>query len=362
MSPRGKTLAYISRSRLHRNRANLVQTIRTVEAFAQSGIDVRLYMPPWKGRQGLTTRLADLGVSMPLDIHFSLLLHSRFRLRPFVLMYQRELRAADIVYVRHVDLTLELCRSRIPHVLEIHAFDRAFGKRGWLAPIVAAHREGLVQYLLPISHAAAARLVEAGAEPGRVHVAPSGVDLATFETVDAVDPAALRHPRVVHIGSLSHDRGLAVFEALADSGVADVSLVGSGLVDVQSRPGLRIVDYVPHRAVAEWYGRSEIAVIPYQRDLNTADAMSPVKLFEAMAAGRAVVASDLPPIREIVVDGVNGLLVEPEDLDGWIAAVKRLSLDPDLATRLASAARSDAKNYSWRRRAEDIARACGWTP
>lgn len=360
MSPRGKALAYISRSRLHRNRANLVQTIRTVEAFALSGIDVRLYMPPWKGRQGLAARLADLGVSTPLDIHFSLLLHSRFRLRPFVLMYQRELRAADIVYVRHVDLTLELCRSRIPHVLEIHAFDRAFGKRGWLAPIVAAHREGLVQYLLPISHAAAARLVEAGADPGRVHVAPSGVDLATFETVEPVDPAALGHPRVVHIGSLSHDRGLAVFEALADSGVADVSLVGSGLADVRSRPGLRIVDYVPHRAVAEWYGRSEIAVIPYQRDLNTADAMSPVKLFEAMAAGRAVVASDLPPIREVVVDGVNGLLVEPEDLDGWIAAVKRLSLDPDLATRLASAARSDAKKYSWRRRAEDIARACGW--
>jgi glycosyltransferase involved in cell wall biosynthesis len=360
LSPTGKTLVYISRSRLHRNRANLVQTVRTVEAFVQSGIGVRLYMPPWKGRQGLATRLSDLGVAQPLDIHFSLLLHSRFRLRPFVLLHQRELRAADIVYVRHVDLTLELCRSRVPHVLEIHAFDRAFGKKGWLAPIVAAQRAGLVQHLLPISHAAAARLVEAGADPERVHVAPSGVDLPAFEAVEPVDPAELRHPRVVHIGSLSHDRGLAVFEALADSGVADVSLVGSGLTDVRPRPGLRMVDYVPHRAVAEWYGRSEIAVIPYQRDLNTADAMSPVKLFEAMAAGRAVVASDLPPIREIVVDGVNGLLVEPEDLDGWIAAVKRLSLDPDLATRLASAARSDAKKYSWRRRADDIARACGW--
>jgi glycosyltransferase involved in cell wall biosynthesis len=218
-----------------------------------------------------------------------------------------------------------------------------------------------VRHLLPISHAAAGRLVAAGADPSRVHVAPSGVDLAAFESIPPIDPAALRHPRVVHIGSLSHDRGLAVFEALVDSGVADVTLVGSGLTDVRERPGLTLVGYVPHRDVPMWYGHADIAVIPYQRDLETVDSMSPVKLFEAMASGRPVVASDLPPIREVIVDGENGLLVDPEDVEGWIAAVRRLQIDPKLPNRLAQQARITAKDFSWTRRAQRIAAACGWS-
>jgi len=361
VSSAGTKLVYVSRSRLHRNRANLVQTVRTAEAFAEIGIDIRLYMPPWKGGRRLADRLAELGVSRPVDVRFSPLLHSRFRLWPFVFVHRRELQAADVVYVRSVDLSLALCQRGIPHVLEIHAVDRALVNRGRMAAVVDAQRQGLVRHLLPISHAAAARLIDAGADPARVHVAPSGVDLAAFEAVPPLDPAALCHPRVVHIGSLSHDRGLAVFEALVDSGVADVTLVGSGLTDVRERPGLTLVGYVPHRDVPDWYGRAEIAVIPYQRDLETVDSMSPVKLFEAMASGRPVVASDLPPIREVIVDGENGLLVDPDDVEGWIAAVRRLQGDPNLPIRLAQQARIMAKDFSWTRRAQRIAAACGWS-
>jgi glycosyltransferase involved in cell wall biosynthesis len=361
VSSAGTKLVYVSRSRLHRNRANLVQTVRTAEAFAEIGIDIRLYMPPWKGGRRLADRLAELGVSRPLDVRFSSLLHSRFGLWPFVFVHRRELEAADVVYVRSVDLSLALCQRGIPHVLEIHAVDRALVNRGRMAAVVDAQCRGLVRHLLPISHAAAGRLVAAGADPSRVHVAPSGVDVAAFESIPPLDPAALHHPRVVHIGSLSHDRGLAVFEALVDSGVADVTLVGSGLTDVRERPGLTLVGYVPHRDVPDWYGRAEIAVIPYQRDLETVDSMSPVKLFEAMASGRPVVASDLPPIREVIVDGENGLLVDPDDVEGWIAAVRRLQGDPDLPNRLAQQAHITAKDFSWMRRAQRIAAACGWS-
>jgi glycosyltransferase involved in cell wall biosynthesis len=89
--------------------------------------------------------------------------------------------------------------------------------------------------------------------------------------------------------------------------------------------------------------------------------MSPVKLFEAMASGRPVVASDLPPIREVIVDGENGLLVDPDDVEGWIAAVRRLQGDPNLPIRLAQQARIMAKDFSWTRRAQRIAAACGWS-
>lgn len=353
-------VVYISRSRLHKNRANLVQTIRTAEAFVRMGVDLRLFMPPWKGGGTVAGRLSDLGVQHAIDIRVSPWLHSRFRLWPFVLIHRKELLAADAVYVRSVDLSVQLCRNRVPHVLEVHAIDGTLVNTGRMETVVAAQRAGMIRHLLPISRAARARLVAAGADAARVHVAPSGVDLDAFGIVPPLEPETFRQPRVIHVGSLSQDRGLAILQALVDSGVATVTLVGASLPELRERPGLSVVGYVSHREVPAWYGRSDVAVIPYQRDLDTVESMSPVKLFEAMGAGRVVVASDLPAIREIIVDGENGLLVEPDDVEAWIATVRRLRDDPHLAVKLAAAARASAEQYSWRRRAEKIAEACGW--
>jgi glycosyltransferase involved in cell wall biosynthesis len=82
--------------------------------------------------------------------------------------------------------------------------------------------------------------------------------------------------------------------------------------------------------------------------------MSPVKLFEAMAAGRPVIASDLPVLREIITDGENGLLVQPEDPQAWIQAIRRLQKSPQLAAEIAGNARKTAQSYSWDRRAAGI--------
>ena len=66
------------------------------------------------------------------------------------------------------------------------------------------------------------------------------------------------------------------------------------------------------------------------------DITSPLKLFEYMAAGRPIVASDLPSIREVLRDGVNALLVPPGDPVAMAAAIARLLGDRALAARLAA--------------------------
>ena len=71
-------------------------------------------------------------------------------------------------------------------------------------------------------------------------------------------------------------------------------------------------------------------------------------LIEAMAAGVPVIATDVPGIRDVVRDGVTGLLVPPGDPAALAAAVARLSADPTLRHRLTTAARADVRDrFTW---------------
>ena len=73
-----------------------------------------------------------------------------------------------------------------------------------------------------------------------------------------------------------------------------------------------------------------------------------------MAAGRPIVASDLPSIREVLAHEVNALLVPPGDAAALARAIERLLADPVLASRLARAALDGVPEYSWDRRAERL--------
>jgi glycosyltransferase involved in cell wall biosynthesis len=81
---------------------------------------------------------------------------------------------------------------------------------------------------------------------------------------------------------------------------------------------------------------------------------SPLKLFEYMAAGRAIVASDLPSVREVLHDGVDALLVPPGDAVALAGAIRRLVAEPALAEQLGRRAAEAAPRYSWSRRAERL--------
>jgi glycosyltransferase involved in cell wall biosynthesis len=77
-------------------------------------------------------------------------------------------------------------------------------------------------------------------------------------------------------------------------------------------------------------------------------------MFEYMAAGRAIVASDLPAIREVLQHEMNAVLVRPGDPQALSAGIQRLAADPDLAERLARQAFEDVARYAWERRAERL--------
>ena len=91
---------------------------------------------------------------------------------------------------------------------------------------------------------------------------------------------------------------------------------------------------------------------------RSVDYASPLKIFDYMAAGRAIVAPDQPNIREVLQDGRTALLFDPARPDAMWEAVARLLEDRGLRARLGQAARAEleARDYTWRGNAKRIVR------
>lgn len=111
---------------------------------------------------------------------------------------------------------------------------------------------------------------------------------------------------------------------------------------------------VPQAEVARALALANVVAAPFLESAMTAEHTSPIKAFEAMAAGRALVISDTKAAREIVQEGVTGVFAKPGDAAAWTAALERVLSDRSLQTRLARAAFDRAPEYAWRRRAERL--------
>ena len=99
----------------------------------------------------------------------------------------------------------------------------------------------------------------------------------------------------------------------------------------------------------------DVCAMPHPYTAHYATATSPLKLFEYMASGRAIVASDLPGWSDVVCDGESALLVPPDDADALADAIQSLHDDPALRARLAACARQIVfERYTWDVRARMI--------
>ena len=110
---------------------------------------------------------------------------------------------------------------------------------------------------------------------------------------------------------------------------------------------VRFTGIVAHAEVPRLMAAADIAVVPYP-PIDRELWLSPLKLFEYMASGTAIVASAVGQLKEIIQDRNNGLLVPPGDIAAMTVALHKLIDDPALRSRLSQQAREDAvQKYSW---------------
>jgi hypothetical protein len=172
-----------------------------------------------------------------------------------------------------------------------------------------------------------------------------------------------------YFGHLYAGRGVEIIEAMADARPRILFLVfGGNEADIQARRSanrrhnLQFVGHAPHAVARQAMTAADVLLLPYQASVSigiarhdTAAWMSPMKMFEYLAAGVPIISSDLPVLREVLQHDRNALLADPANPGAWVAALDRVAADPALARRLGETGHADyLAHYTWDQRAERI--------
>jgi glycosyltransferase involved in cell wall biosynthesis len=380
-------ILYLADVRFPIERANGIQTFETCWALAERGPDVLLLVRP--------DSIAPARDPFAFYGHPA---HSRLEIRR-VLPAPAPLRRAgylaqalgaassrrtDVVYTRDLGVASAILSGRPlwrpPVVYESHGFAPAVSGalpaliRNAPAPSPAKlrrlHRRehfvwGRADGYVAITELLADELRERFGQRNNLAVVPDGVRLDPDRVYDP--PPARARPLVVYAGHLYPWKGVDVLvDAMAYLPDCDARIVGG-------HPAERDLDRVRARAVALGLDRritftgllppsavhrelldANVLVLPNTETSISQQYTSPLKLFEYLAAGRAIVASDLPAFREILEHGRTAWLVPPGDATALSAGISRVIGDPALAQEIGRTAFARAGRYTWARRAEQI--------
>jgi phosphatidylinositol alpha-mannosyltransferase len=183
---------------------------------------------------------------------------------------------------------------------------------------------------------------------------PNGVDVVRFAEPAGAPEGLPPGRRILWVGRLDPQKGFGVmvdaFAQLARD-LEEVSLLVAGegrdRVALRSLPRQARNRVVPLGAVAhDELPRYHAAATVFCSPAVGQESFG-VTLVEAMAAGVPVVATDIPGYREVVRDGVDGLLVRPNDPEALAGAIRRVLSEPELAPRLSAAGRARAPDFAW---------------
>lgn len=356
-------------------KARAIQVVRTVAALADQGVLVDLAYVPVAGMEspfahyGLLhppgVRLVPLSRGLP-GVLGRLRVNSnkffQYRLLHWLKQAEQVAELPDFIFARHVKLACGLCKKLpdIPLVYEAHELfaDTAPQKKAKALAIqeryVLEHAAGLIS----ISSALATQLCQRYGVVRNIVLIPSAADIPLIESEkDWAD--ANNH--IVYAGSFFEWKGvddlLAAAEFLPGCTINIIGGDADGIERLTARQpacGARInfLGSLPHADALKAIAQGCVAVLP-NRAGSVSEFTSPLKLFEYMAAGCAIVSSNLPVFREVLKEGEVAWF-EPGNPHSLAAAIQGLLSDRDAAQRQGNWLRIRAEDYSWDARASAI--------
>ena len=354
--------------------ANAVQVAKMCAAFQESGVEMTLVTPP--AARGVRRGYDGLSDAYHLIRRFRVKRLPMFPLPGRQLLFGAGavllggLARPDVLYTRSISVATVGMLMRLPTILELHspAFSNSPSSRRRLSWLLRS--KFLVSLVVITGRLRDQYKRDYPQSIGKILVAPDGADPLDYDRGEE-HPSLVGDFRVGYVGHLYPGKGLEIIAKLADlCPWATFHIVGGNQDDQQAwkaklAPTQNVVfhGYVRHSDVGGYLANIDVMLAPYLRTVqgvggvgaNLADWMSPLKVFEYMAAGKAIVATDLPVLREVLRDGENTILCSPDEIEQWAAALERLRSDPSFRMRIGSKARAEfLASYTWSKRASTI--------
>ena len=228
-----------------------------------------------------------------------------------------------------------------------------------------------VDHIITISQGLKNLLLKWGIPQNKITVVPNAVDTDIFQPIDK-DRQLKNHlglgNRLIigFIGTLTHYEGLdllirASSDLIQEGFRISLLIVGKGIAydhlmslskSLSGKNHIHFRGYVPYQEVHRYYSIIDIFPFPRQ-NYNVCRIVPPLKIFEVMAMAKPVIVSKLPALEEIIEDGSNGLLSEPDNYKKLKDTLVRLIEDKNLRLQTGLLAREYVcKYHNWSKSAQ----------
>jgi len=365
-------IAAISTSRVPSLTANSIQVMKTCNALVKNGYEVHLWVPgnPPENWDKLVNHYG-LDTSFTIHRKQSYPFLKRYDFSWLTLLAARR-QKCDLVYTWLPQTAVLALLFGLPTILEMH--DMPTGHIGPLLFRMFIKSKGRKR-LITITDALRQKLENRFGMSLRSPVtliAPNGTDPEHYANLppawQARDELGLPQiPTAVYTGHFYAGRGMDLMFALAKKS-PDIHFLWVGgtpqsVLEWQERlassgiKNVTLTGFVENRRLPLYQSAGDILLMPFENMIsgssggNSAEICSPMKMFDYLACGRAILASDLPVLHEVLNEG-NAVFCPIGDISSWEAALKDLITNPKRCSNLGDQAKLDSTNYSWVSRAK----------
>lgn len=365
------------------NRARFIQIINTCNALAQKGLSVKLITSLKKGYDkekffnfyGLTPCKNLKIIKLPMlrrerDKYLKISWNGvfNFSLLAYLLLRKKE---KSVIFLRHLKLAKFLLRFRKiiknPIIFEVHEIFHLNDslnlsqKTKLKKNEIKVYKE--VDSLICLSNQLRDFLINLiNVKRNKIFVVHHAFKKDWLEIKRNLDNSF-----ICYTGSLYEWKGVDVLiSAMKFIPNEKLLIVGGGdrleklkelAIKENVAERVKFIGSVPHQLIPEYLSKAKVAVLPNISE-GPSKFSSPLKLFEYMAAGVPIVASDLPVFKEILRDNETGLFFEPGNPESFAKTVKKVLNSEELSEKLSINAKKMAENYTYEKRAEKIYKIC----
>ncbi|WKZ36532.1 MAG: glycosyltransferase [Anaerolineales bacterium] len=372
-------IALITNSRIPSLTANSIQAMKVAQALMQLDHDVKMFAPAEVDPASKETLLSHYGLRFVPDLK---LLPSISGLKrfDFIVHAQRAAKnfGADLIYTWLPQSAVLALWSGYPVVLEMHADNSGTLGAWWMRQFWKANGRRSTRQVMIVTTSALRKALERSTrlpfKDEAVLIAPNGVELEKYENLP--NPSEARRqldlPEGVTVGFTGHiypGRGADLLFELAKQmpnvnflwvgGTPELVAHWRGKLLEAKMTNVTMTGFLQHERIPLYQAAADVLLMPYSRSIEAssgqdiAGVINPMKMFEYMAAGRAIVSADLPSIREVLNDG-NALFVETGNFEKWKAAIGSLLKNESRRQALGKQAQADVSQLTWVKREERI--------